>query len=98
MSLVMSPGKPVGETVLYFGCRHKTEDFIYSEELDQYVTAGTLTHLHVAFSRDQPQKVYVQHLLKQNAAELWRLIDAGAHIYVCGSVGSYLSVDNILCL
>lgn len=84
--LIVSTGKPIGETVLYFGCRHKNEDFIYSDELAAYVSDGTLTHMHVAFSRDQPQKVYVQHLLKETAAQVWRLIDAGAHIYVCGSV------------
>ncbi|KAI0221811.1 hypothetical protein LSAT2_026929 [Lamellibrachia satsuma] len=89
--------KPIGETVLYFGCRHKNEDFIYSDELAAYVSDGTLTHMHVAFSRDQPQKVYVQHLLKETAAQVWRLIDAGAHIYVCGDARHMAhDVDEVL--
>lgn len=50
-------GKEVGETVLYFGCRHKAEDYLYEEELTEFNNSGVLTHLHVAFSRDQEQKV-----------------------------------------
>ena len=53
-------GKPVGETHLYFGCRNKDKDFIYREELEKYVEDGVLT-LHTAFSRDQPEKIYVTH-------------------------------------
>ncbi|KAI4878818.1 hypothetical protein NFI96_033302 [Prochilodus magdalenae] len=78
-------GKELGETILYFGCRHKKEDFIYQEELEEFERAGVLTQLHVAFSRDQEHKVYVQHLLKQNKEHLWKLIHSNnAHIYVCG--------------
>lgn len=95
--VLKTEGKPIGETVLYFGCRHKNEDFIYSDELDAYVSDSTLTHMHVAFSRDQPQKVYVQHLLKETAAQVWRLIDAGAHIYVCGDARHMAhDVDEVL--
>jgi len=65
-------GKPVGETILYFGCRHRNE--------------GLLTKLYVAFSRDQANKVYVQHLLEQNGEEVWKILEKGGHIYVCGSV------------
>lgn len=79
-----SEGKPVGDTVMYFGCRKQAEDFIYEEELRDYEKNGTLTKLYLAFSRDQPHKVYVQHLLKQNAEETWKLLEAGGHIYVCG--------------
>lgn len=77
-------GKPVGDTVLYFGCRHKAEDFLYEDELDEYMKDGTLSHIHLAFSRDQEKKVYVQHLLEKNAEETWKLLEAGGHIYVCG--------------
>ena len=48
-----------------------------------YIFAGTLK-LHVAFSREGPEKVYVQHLLKQNADDVWKLLDEGGHLYVCG--------------
>uniref|UniRef100_U3F8N0 NADPH--cytochrome P450 reductase n=2 Tax=Micrurus TaxID=8634 RepID=U3F8N0_MICFL len=78
-------GKEVGETVLYFGCRHEKEDYIYKEELAKFVKEGALTQLNVAFSRDQPEKIYVQHLLKKNKEHVWKLINEGnGHIYVCG--------------
>ena len=53
------PGKPVGDTILFFGCRHKTEDYIYQEEIEQYHAEGTISHLFVAFSRDQVYSVLV---------------------------------------
>lgn len=75
-----------GAAVLYFGCRDRAHDFIYRSELEAWLADGTLSELHVAPSREKPgPKVYVQHLLRQNGAEAWRLIDgAGAHVYVCG--------------
>nr|XP_056721238.1 NADPH--cytochrome P450 reductase [Euleptes europaea] len=78
-------GKEVGETVLYYGCRHENEDYLYKDELAKFLKEGALTELHVAFSRDQPQKIYVQHLLKKNKESMWKLIHEGnCHIYVCG--------------
>uniref|UniRef100_A0AAY4D864 NADPH--cytochrome P450 reductase n=1 Tax=Denticeps clupeoides TaxID=299321 RepID=A0AAY4D864_9TELE len=79
-------GKDVGETTMYFGCRHKAEDFLYQEELENFEKTGVLTKLNVAFSRDQAHKViYVQHILKKNKEELWRQIHTdNAHIYICG--------------
>ena len=76
---------------MYFGCRKKDEDFLYKEELEEYVKSGTLI-LHAAFSREQAQKVYVTHLLEKNKDELWRVIgEQNGHIYVCGLVlNSYL--------
>ena len=66
-------GKPVGETHLYFGCRHKDKDFIYREELEKYVDEGVL-NLHTAFSRDQVEKVYVTHKLREDMDHLWEMI------------------------
>jgi len=77
-------GKPIGETVLYFGCRKRTVDFLYEEELRQFEADGTLSQLHLAFSRDTQQKVYVQDLLRENKAETWALLQQGAHFYICG--------------
>ncbi|KAL4647662.1 NADPH-cytochrome P450 reductase-like [Arapaima gigas] len=78
-------GKEVGETVLYYGCRHRNEDFLYQDELEEFERTGVITQLNVAFSRDQKQKIYVQHLLKKNKEHLWKLIHTdNAHIYICG--------------
>ncbi|NXA35254.1 NCPR reductase, partial [Eudromia elegans] len=78
-------GKDVGETVLYYGCRHEKEDYLYREELARFHQDGILTQLNVAFSRDQAEKVYVQHLLRKNKENVWKLLNEGnAHIYVCG--------------
>jgi len=76
----------------YFGCRNRAHDYIYEDELTAYEKDGTITQLHTAFSRDQPEKVYVTHLLRQNRDDLWRLLEAGAHVYVCGD-GQQMSHD-----
>ncbi len=67
-------GKEVGETHLFFGCRHREKDFIYREELEKYAAEGYLT-LHTAFSRDGPTKVYVTDRMRENSAKLWELLD-----------------------
>lgn len=89
-------GKQVGSTILYFGCRNKATDFIYEEELTDYVKKGTLTKLYTAFSRDQPQKVYVQHLLQQNADETWKVLENNGHIYICGWVALWIKIFECL--
>ncbi|XP_029659930.1 NADPH--cytochrome P450 reductase isoform X1 [Formica exsecta] len=95
--LARREGKQVGDTILYFGCRKSQEDFLYREELEQYVKDGTLT-LHTAFSREQEHKVYVTHLLEKNKEELWRVIgEQNGHIYVCGDARNMArDVHNIL--
>ncbi|CAF4304559.1 unnamed protein product, partial [Didymodactylos carnosus] len=77
-------GKPVGETILYYGCRKRNEDFLYEEELKYFENEKTL-ELHVAFSREQDHKVYVTHLLRADGEKIWKLIkNDNAHLYVCG--------------
>ncbi|OQR94143.1 NADPH-cytochrome P450 reductase [Thraustotheca clavata] len=78
-------GQTVGPTVLFFGCRRSTEDYLYADELDAYKANGTLTQLHCAFSRESAQKVYVQHLIAKEGAYLWDMLRQGAHVYVCGA-------------
>jgi len=78
-----SQGKPVGPTVLYFGCRNKSQDYIYQDELEGWEKDGLLT-LHTAFSRDQEEKRYVTHCLRETGAAVWDLLESGAHLYVCG--------------
>ncbi|XP_011170563.2 NADPH--cytochrome P450 reductase-like [Solenopsis invicta] len=90
-------GKEVGDTILYFGCRKSQEDFIYCDELEEYVKSGLLT-LHSAFSREQAQKIYVTHLLENNKEELWRVMgEQNGHVYVCGDAKNMAQdVHNIL--
>ncbi|KAL1452216.1 hypothetical protein WDU94_006512 [Cyamophila willieti] len=95
--LARSEGKGVGDTILYFGCRRRDEDYLYGNELEEYVKNGTLK-LHVAFSRETAKKVYVTHLLEQNADELWRVIgETNGHLYVCGDAKNMAKdVHNIV--
>ncbi|KAK3751514.1 hypothetical protein QZH41_019091, partial [Actinostola sp. cb2023] len=76
-------GKKVGETVLYYGCRKQDEDYLYEEELAKFLNDGALTQLHVAFSRDQAKKVYVQNKMEESKETIWKILDQGGHIYVC---------------
>lgn len=73
-----------GKNWLLFGDQHFESDFLYQAEWLKYRQQGVLAHLDVAFSRDQEQKIYVQHRLKQKAGEVWTWLQEGAHIYVCG--------------
>ena len=73
-----------GKNWLFFGNPHFTEDFLYQVEWQRYVKDGLLTHIDLAWSRDQQHKIYVQDKLREKGAELWRWIQEGAHIYVCG--------------
>lgn len=73
-----------GKNWLFFGNPHFTEDFLYQVEWQRYVKEGVLNRIDLAWSRDQKEKIYVQDKLRQQGAELWRWINDGAHIYVCG--------------
>jgi sulfite reductase (NADPH) flavoprotein alpha-component len=73
-----------GRNWLYFGDQHAAGDFLYRDELQEMLRDGSLTRLDVAFSRDQKEKVYVQHRMLENAVDLFEWLEAGAHFYVCG--------------
>ncbi len=73
-----------GKNWLFFGDQHYTYDFLYQLEWQEHLKNGTLTRLDVAFSRDQPEKVYVQDRMIQQAPELYQWLEEGAHFYVCG--------------
>ncbi len=73
-----------GRSWLFFGARHFDTEFLYQLEWQEHLKRGNLTHLDVAFSRDQDQKIYVQHRLIERGAELWQWIQGGAAVYVCG--------------
>ncbi|HWT66620.1 MAG TPA: sulfite reductase flavoprotein subunit alpha [Terracidiphilus sp.] len=73
-----------GKNWLFFGERSAKTDFLYRDELDPMLKDGHLTRLDTAFSRDQEQKVYVQDRMLENAPMLWRWLESGASVYVCG--------------
>lgn len=73
-----------GESWLFFGDQKYNEDFLYQLEFQDHLKSGALSKLDVAFSRDRPEKVYVQHKMEEHAAELWAWLEKGAHFYVCG--------------
>jgi len=74
-----------GRNWLFFGEQHRRTDFLYQLEWQRYLRDGGLDRLSVAFSRDQTDKVYVQDRLREAGAEVYAWLEAGAHVYVCGS-------------
>jgi sulfite reductase (NADPH) flavoprotein alpha-component len=74
-----------GKNWLFFGDQHFTTDFLYQSEIQDWARTGVLTRINTAFSRDQDQKVYVQHKMRKHATELFHWLESGAHVYVCGA-------------
>jgi sulfite reductase (NADPH) flavoprotein alpha-component len=73
-----------GRTWLFFGDRHAHCDFLYRTELESFLQGQQLTCLDTAFSRDQPEKIYVQHRMLEAGKQLWSWLQDGARFYVCG--------------
>jgi sulfite reductase (NADPH) flavoprotein alpha-component len=73
-----------GRNWLFFGDQRAATDFLYQDELASLKRDGVLTRLDTAFSRDQAEKIYVQHRMLEHAAELYAWLESGAHFYVCG--------------
>lgn len=73
-----------GKSWLFFGDQRYTFDFLYQTEWQDHLASKTLTKLDVAFSRDQPEKIYVQQRMLERAKELYAWLEEGAHFYVCG--------------
>ena len=74
-----------GKNWLFFGDRHFTTDFLYQTEIQNWIGTGVLTKINVAFSRDQLEKIYVQHKMLEHGAEFFEWLQSGAYIYVCGA-------------
>ncbi|OAF03517.1 NADPH--cytochrome reductase [Bradyrhizobium centrolobii] len=79
-------GATLGPAMLFFGCRHPEQDYLYRDELKALEASG-VTELFTAFSRADGPKTYVQHLLAAQKDKVWALIEQGAIIYVCGDGG-----------
>ena len=73
-----------GKNWLFFGDRTKNTDYLYGDEWEAYQKDGILNHLDLAWSRDQAEKVYVQHKMLEKKGELWSWLNDGAVFYVCG--------------
>lgn len=73
-----------GRNWLFFGDQHAAHNFYYRAELEDMFRSGFLTRLDLAFSRDQRERIYVQHRMIEHGAELWSWLRDGAHFYVCG--------------
>jgi sulfite reductase (NADPH) flavoprotein alpha-component len=73
-----------GDNWLFFGNPNFTQDFLYQTEWQGYKKSGLLTNISLAFSRDQAEKIYVQHRLLEQGAEVYAWLERGAHFYVCG--------------
>jgi sulfite reductase (NADPH) flavoprotein alpha-component len=74
-----------GRNWLFFGDQHFVSDFLYQTELQNWMQTGVLSQLNVAFSRDQAEKVYVQHKMLKHGAQLYEWLRNGASLYVCGA-------------
>ncbi|MEM9081298.1 MAG: flavodoxin domain-containing protein [Verrucomicrobiota bacterium] len=73
-----------GKNWLFFGNPYRATDYLYQDELEGMQADGFLEEISLAFSRDQKEKLYVQHLMEQNGEKLWQWIEEGAYFYVCG--------------
>lgn len=85
-----------GENWLFFGDQHFVTDFLYQREWLNWLKSGVLTKLDVAFSRDQEEKVYVQHKMLKHAKELYAWLEKGAAVYVCGDKNMAKDVQETL--
>ena len=88
-----------GRNWLFFGDQHFVTDFLYQSEMQNWLETSVLTKLSVAFSRDQNEKVYVQHKMMAQAAEFYDWLENGAHVYICGAKEPMsVDVENTLLL
>lgn len=86
-------GAPLGDSMLFFGCRSRDIDYLYKEELEAAKEANHLTDLVVAFSREQAEKVYVQHRILELKDRVWDMLhNKNAHLYICGDA-AHMAVD-----
>lgn len=76
-----------GPNWLFFGEQREATDFYYRQELEAFASTGHLDRLDLAFSRDQRNKIYVQDRMREHGSRLWRWLEDGAHLYVCGDAG-----------
>jgi len=90
-------GKEIGAVLLYMGSRHQREEYCYGEEWESYQAAGVITLLGRAFSRDQPQKIYIQDRMRQTMDEITQAyIKEDGAFYLCGPTWPVPDVTAVL--
>ncbi|KAI1960713.1 sulfite reductase [NADPH] flavoprotein component [Ophidiomyces ophidiicola] len=96
-ALEKAQGKEIGSVLLYMGSRHQREEYCYGEEWEAYQAAGVITLLGRAFSRDQPNKIYIQDRMRENLPDIAKayLQEEGA-FYLCGPTWPVPDVTNVL--
>ncbi len=88
--------RPDAPHLLFFGCRRRERDFLYADEWQHWVSKGVL-EVFTAFSRDQPEKIYLQHRLREQAQLVWRRMEGGDPFYICGdAAGMAVAVEQAL--
>ena len=86
-----------GRNWLFFGEQHFASDFLYQTEIQNWFETGVLHKINLAFSRDQKEKIYVQHKMQQHGAELYEWLNGGASFFVCGKKHPMsIDVENTL--
>jgi sulfite reductase (NADPH) flavoprotein alpha-component len=85
-----------GRNWLFFGHQHRDYDFFYEDELSGMRSAGVLTRLSLAWSRDDNQKFYVQDRMREVGRDLWAWLAEGAHVYVCGAIAMGKDVERAM--
>ena len=87
-----------GKNWLFFGDQTRSSDYIYEEELSALKDSGVLSRLDLAFSRDQDEKIYVQHKMSEHGEDLFEWLENGGYFYVCGDATRMAKdVDQALC-
>ncbi|KAL1918647.1 uncharacterized protein VTP21DRAFT_2669 [Calcarisporiella thermophila] len=95
-ALSAEKGEDVGPMLLFTGCRNKEQDFLYGDEWEQYFQHLPFSQVITAFSRDQPEKIYVQHRLYENATAVWNILSTkSGYFYVCGDAKSMAKEVNL---
>ncbi|TPX13748.1 uncharacterized protein E0L32_005951 [Thyridium curvatum] len=90
-------GKEIGSILLYLGSRHQREEYLYGEEWEAYLDAGVITVLGAAFSRDQPQKIYIQDRMRQTMKDIVKAyIEEEGSFYLCGPTWPVPDVTDVL--
>lgn len=90
-------GKEIGSILLYLGSRHQREEYLYGEEWEAYLAAGVVTLVGAAFSRDQPQKIYIQDRMRQTLKEIAKAyLEEEGSFYLCGPTWPVPDVTKVL--